>query len=63
MAVGTSIFLLALGAILAWAVTASVAGISLTTVGYILIVVGIVGLLYSLLWAGTAGRRRHEPVA
>jgi hypothetical protein len=48
--IGTSIFLIALGAILRFAVTATVSGINIATVGTILIVVGIVGLLISLLY-------------
>ncbi|HEX4719518.1 MAG TPA: DUF6458 family protein [Thermoleophilaceae bacterium] len=51
MGIGTSIFLIALGAILRFAVTASVSGISIATVGTILLIVGIVGLLISLLYA------------
>ena len=50
MAIGTSIFLIALGAILRFAVTASVSGIEIATVGTILLVVGIIGLLISLLY-------------
>jgi hypothetical protein len=57
MGLGTSIFLIAVGAILRYAVTASVAGISLTTVGLILIIVGVAGLVLSLLYMLTAGRR------
>lgn len=49
MTIGGSIFLIAVGAILAFAVTASVAGISLTIAGYILIAAGALGLLMSLL--------------
>jgi protein-S-isoprenylcysteine O-methyltransferase Ste14 len=48
--IGTSIFLIAVGAILRFAVTASVSGINIATVGTILIVVGIIGLLISLLY-------------
>ena len=58
MGIGTSIFLIALGAILKFAVTATVSGIELATVGTILIVVGIVGLLVSLVWMAQAGRTR-----
>jgi hypothetical protein len=66
--VGTSIFLIAVGAILRYAVTANVEGISLTTVGLILMIAGILGLAISLLflfvWSprGThaAGRRVNE---
>jgi hypothetical protein len=50
MGIGTSIFLIALGAILRFAVTATVSGISIATVGTILLVVGIIGLLISLLY-------------
>ena len=49
MYVGTSIFLIALGAILRFAVTATVAGIDIQTAGLILIIVGIIGLILSLL--------------
>jgi hypothetical protein len=50
MGIGTSIFLIALGAILRFAVTATVSGIEISTVGTILLVVGIIGLLISLLY-------------
>jgi hypothetical protein len=61
--IGTSIFLIALGAILKYAVTADVEGINLDTVGVILMVVGIVGLLLSLLWMTIwADRRRDRAV-
>jgi hypothetical protein len=49
MGIGTSLFLIAIGAILKFAVTASVSGIELATVGVILMVVGILGLIISLL--------------
>jgi len=60
MGMGTSIFLIALGAILKFAVTDTVSGIELATVGVILMVVGIVGLLISLLWLMQANRRVAE---
>lgn len=50
MGIGTSIFLIALGAVLKFAVTATVSGISLATVGTILIVLGIIGLLISMVF-------------
>lgn len=59
MGIGVSIFLLALGAILAFAVTATVAGIQLQTVGVILMAVGAVGLLISLLWLTVLSDRRR----
>jgi hypothetical protein len=55
MPVGTSIFLIAVGAILRYAVTTSVEGVALTTVGMILMIVGAIGfvvsLLYMFVWA------------
>lgn len=65
MPLGTSIFLIAAGAILRYAVTATVSGISLTTVGLILIIVGAIGLVLSLLYMITArprGRVARERV-
>jgi hypothetical protein len=46
--IGTSLFLIAVGAILYFAVNASVSGLSIATVGIILMVVGVLGLLISL---------------
>jgi Domain of unknown function (DUF6458) len=48
MSIGASIFLIAAGAILRYAVTATVSGIELQTVGLILMIVGIIGLVISL---------------
>ena len=62
MGIGTSIFLIALGAILRFAVTATVSGISIATVGTILLVVGIIGLLISLLYATIWADRTRAPV-
>lgn len=56
MGIGTSIFLIAVGAILKFAVTTSVSGIELATVGVILMVVGVIGLLLSLLILSRADR-------
>lgn len=60
MYIGTSIFLLAVGAILKYAVTFTIGGISIDTVGLILMVVGVVALIASLLYP-LADRRRHDP--
>jgi hypothetical protein len=57
MGIGTSIFLLALGAILKFAVTVEIAGIELATVGVILMVAGVIGLLISLFWMSQARDR------
>jgi Domain of unknown function (DUF6458) len=46
--IGTSLFLIAVGAVLKFAVTLTVAGIDLHTVGVILMVVGGVGLILGL---------------
>jgi beta-lactamase regulating signal transducer with metallopeptidase domain len=48
MALGTSLFLIAAGAILRFAVADSAPGINLSTIGLILMIVGVVGLLISL---------------
>ena len=48
MSIGVSIFLIATGAILRYAVTAEVSGIELETVGLILLIVGVIGLVISL---------------
>jgi hypothetical protein len=56
MGVGVGLILIAVGAILAWAVDVSTSGFNLNTVGYILLVVGIVGVLLSLIfWSTWAG--------
>jgi Domain of unknown function (DUF6458) len=57
MTIGTSIFLIALGAILKYAVTATVAGISIQTVGLILMIAGVVGLVIGLFLLASARRR------
>jgi len=48
MTIGMSIFLLAVGAILKYAVTASVAGVDIQTVGVILMIAGALGLVIGL---------------
>jgi hypothetical protein len=48
MGIGTSIFLIAVGAILRYAVNLTVQGVEIDTVGLILMVVGIIGLVISL---------------
>jgi hypothetical protein len=58
--IGTSIFLIAVGAILRYAVTADVEGINLDTAGLILMIVGVVGLLFSLLWMTIWADRRRD---
>ena len=56
MGVGVSLLLIAGGAILAWAVNVTTSGFNVNTIGYILLVVGIIGLLLSLVfWSSWAG--------
>ena len=60
MGIGTSIFLIAVGAILDFAVTWRVQGVDLKTVGAILMIVGAIGLVLSLIfwnsWGGFGSR-------
>jgi hypothetical protein len=64
MTIGTSLFLIAVGAILRYAVTATVAGIDIQTAGLILIVIGVVGLaigLFMLTQGRTDGPAADDP--
>jgi divalent metal cation (Fe/Co/Zn/Cd) transporter len=56
VSLGASLFLVAVGAILHWAVTADLAGIDIQVVGTILMIVGVVGFLISL-WLYLMARR------
>jgi len=61
MGIGTSIFLIAVGAILRYAVNVTVEGVEIDTVGLILIVVGVIGLVISLalVFLSNDGRPRR----
>jgi hypothetical protein len=61
--IGTSIFLIAVGAILKYAVTADVEGIDVNVVGVILMVVGAIGIVLSLLWMTIWADRRRRVAA
>jgi hypothetical protein len=63
MGLGTSLFLIAAGAILRFAVTVTTHGFNVHTVGLILLIVGIVGLLISVLWMTVWADRRRGVVA
>jgi len=58
MTIGSAIVLIAVGAILKWAVTAHVSWINLQTAGTVLFLIGIVGLvlavLYTFMWSRSA---------
>jgi Domain of unknown function (DUF6458) len=60
MGISLSILLVAVGAVLTWAVNAEVSSVDITAVGVILMVVGIIGLLLSLVfwssWGGFGAR-------
>jgi hypothetical protein len=62
MGIGTSLFLIALGAVLRFAVHVSTSGFNLHTIGVILIVVGVIGLILSLLWMTVWSSRRDRVV-
>src|SRR4051812_46690406 len=62
MGMAVSLFLIAVGAILTWAVTATTNGLDVNTVGVILMIIGLVGFLLSLVfwssWGGVGGFNR-----
>jgi len=60
MNIGGSLALIALGAILAFAVADSIDGVALGTIGLILMAVGALGLIVSLVMMSTARRRVVE---
>jgi hypothetical protein len=55
MGIGVSVFLLAIGAILAFAVDVTVSGLDLATIGVILMIVGAIGLVTSMAIFGRSG--------
>ncbi len=63
MGIGTSIFLIALGAILRYAVNADISGLEISTIGLILMIAGVLGLVISLLYMTLWSRGRPVPAA
>jgi hypothetical protein len=55
MGIGAGVFLIAVGAILTFAVNATVSGLDLSTIGVILMIAGAIGLLASLFMFGGGG--------
>jgi len=56
MGLGVGLLLSAVGAVLAFAVHTTVSGVSIHTIGWILLIVGLVGILLSLVfWSSWAG--------
>ena len=56
MGIGTSLFLIAVGAILYWAVDATISGLEIHTIGLILMICGAIGLVISLFFIGSFRR-------
>jgi len=56
MGIGTSLFLIAVGAILYFAVDADISGLELSTLGIILMVIGVIGLLITLFLLSSSRR-------
>ena len=63
MTIGAAIFLIAVGAILKFATNFHVQGVSIDTVGLILMIAGAVGLVLALLQEFIWSRRREVPPA
>jgi Domain of unknown function (DUF6458) len=56
MGLGVGIFLAAVGAVLAFAVTDNVSGVDIYAIGWILMIVGILGIVLSMVfWSSWAG--------
>ena len=64
MGIGVSLILIAVGAVLAFAVHVTTSGFNVHTVGYILLIVGAIGALLSLVfwssWGGFGGTRTES---
>lgn len=60
--IGTSIVLIAIGAILKWAVTAQVKGFNIHTAGTVIFVLGLVGLALAIVYTFWWGPNRREVV-
>jgi len=57
MTIGTSIFLIAAGAIIRYALTFEVSGVSRPVIGLILMIAGVVGVVLSLIYMASVRRR------
>lgn len=58
MSIGAALFMIAVGAILRYAVSDSIEGIDLPVIGLILMIIGVIGLLISLFMYANATRHR-----
>jgi uncharacterized membrane protein len=61
MGLGGSLILIAVGAILRWAVSATTSGVNLQTIGLILLIVGGIGLVISVMWMAFVADRTPRP--
>jgi membrane protein implicated in regulation of membrane protease activity len=63
MGIGVSLILIAVGAILTWGVTATASGLNIAAIGVILMIVGLIGLVLSMVlwstWWGPGYFRRY----
>jgi uncharacterized membrane protein YqjE len=55
MGIGISVLVIAIGAVISFAVTAQVSGVDLNVVGVVLMVLGAIGLLWALLTSARVG--------
>jgi len=58
--IGGSLFLIALGAVLYWAVSVEAEGFSINTIGLILLIVGVIGLILTLIMTASAERTERQ---
>jgi hypothetical protein len=63
MGISLSVLLIAIGAVLAWAVNAEVSGLDIQVAGVILVIVGVVGLIASLVFWSSWGGFGHRDAA
>jgi hypothetical protein len=64
MGISLSVLLIAIGAVLAWAVNAEVSGLDIQVAGVILVIVGVVGLIASLVfWSSWGGFGNRDAAA
>jgi hypothetical protein len=60
MGISVSILLIAVGAILTWGVTAEAEGLDVNAIGVILLIVGLLGLVISMIfWSSWGGFQRR----
>jgi hypothetical protein len=62
MGIGVSILLVAAGAVMTWAVHVDTSGFSVNTIGIILLIVGAIGLIWSLAASSAMPWRRGDVV-